>query len=195
MAYDLTQLTILKNEIDPVINLGGHPVTGAYNADAQLAANEMNAFNRSAGASPVAILDYLLRNEYRGENLYGRIAVVADAQQAPIRANNGSITGWSWPTVTLGDANADIQLTLDHVASAKALMRLTDRNSGVEGDLNTAALDAILNALAGGAQNAQCMGPAHKTALKALSDNRQSRANELSLPRTRAADVINARAL
>ena len=185
MAYSDAELTALKNEIDPVLNPGGHPVTGAYNADAQLAAGEVNALNRDAPADPSAILDYLMTNEFRNAAIYGRIAMVAAAQASAVG---------DFGTLPTGASQAQVAIEGRHVAAAQAVLRLTAENASISSALTSTELGNMFDELTTGG-GCECMAIADKTALQALSNNLQSRASELGLPRARAADVENARAL
>ena len=169
-------LEALKSELD-----AGHPDTGPYNADQALASDELNAINRPAVVGAVDVLDYLVENTHRVGSLYGRIAFVA-----------GLARGDDLP---MGNAEASIGTAdLKHIAAAKCLLRFTTEPAPAT-PLSQTAIDSAIDALAGGADNAQCMGPAHKSALQGLVDDLQSRAQELGLGRVRPGDVVAARAL
>lgn len=141
--------------------------------------SDMNLAIYDDTPSSAELLDYLIRNSHRGSNLYGRIAVVADAKPGDL--------------LPLGDAGSDILMSLAHISSAKALLKYAD-GTGAIAPLTDAALDLVINDLAGGGANAQCMGPAHKTAIIGLSQNRKSRLQVLGLSGISVTDVRDSRA-
>lgn len=153
--------------------LAGHPDTGAYNADNQLAADELNAQNRPVPAPAGAILDFCLTETHRentgsdiqATNLYGRIRMVAETTVG------GDPFG-------VGDA-----ITVGQLAAAKTVLRLLD-DSGFALSLAMADIDSALTKC----QGANCFSPPQKSAIVGLSENRQSRAQELNLGRA----IINA---
>lgn len=142
---------------------GGHPTTGAYNADNQLAADELNALNRPAPASVNAVLEYLLEEKYRSSSaegqagkLYGRIVMVSQAS-----------SGGDPFAITSPVAN-------EHIAAANAFLRLLV-------DLDTIdVLDVNIEEMLDSLVEAECIGNNDKTAIQGLAQNVRSRVAELN---------------
>ena len=178
MAIDYAQL-----KID---DAAGHPVTGAFNADPQIAANEWNALNIDGPPDAGGLLQYLLLERFRTGTLYGRIKMVSDSR--PLRAGNS----WEFAPLPLGAADADIVPTQDQVAAACAMIRMVDTDTGFATSLLDSRIDNILNDLAVG--GIEAIGPIDKTAIQGFSQNVQSHANDLGYGRIRAGDIQFARA-
>lgn len=166
--------------------LAGHPVTGAYNIDDQLAANELNALNRPSEAEAAEILQYCLLETSRtnagadlvASNIYGRIKAVAGSAVGADPFNTGRP----------GD-----QLKLEEIHAAEAMLRILGAESGFALSLLDARFDAILEQLA----QCRAMKQGDKTAIQGLSVDQQNRVMELQLGRNRvnADHVTKARAL
>ena len=169
----------LKTEL-----LAGHPDTGAYNVDDQLAADELNAVNRPVAAPAAEILKFCLTTQHRentgsdtsNTNIYGRIAMVAEATEG---------------SNPFGVSPAD-SITVGQIAAAKTILRLLQDDCFA---LDLAGAD--INAALTKCQGANCFSPSDKTALEALSENKQSRAQEIGFgrPSVNAGHVIAARAM
>lgn len=172
----MANLQALKAEL-----LAGHPDTGAYNADDQLAADEINALNRDIDVDSATLLEYCITTEFRGSSIYGRIVAVANAKPGDL--------------LPLGNLGADITLTLGHISSANAFIRFMEPDIDVPVKSDETEFDNMLSAMALGANNAQALGSADKTAIIALSQAKQSRANELNIGRVRKGTVAQARQL
>ncbi|MGI9202661.1 MAG: hypothetical protein ACR2Q3_01555 [Woeseiaceae bacterium] len=162
--------------------LAGHPSTGAYNADDQLAADELNALNRPVPVPAIAILEYCLTETYRensgsdlqATNLYGRVSMVAGSQPG---------------ADPFGVAD---QITVGQVAAAKTVLRLLE-DDGLALSLAIGDIDSALTKC----QGSNCFSPAQKNAIVGLAENKQSRALELDLGRTKinAGHVAHARSI
>lgn len=166
---------VLKNE------LANDPLARGYSGMTdQQAADSLNTADRQVDGPAVgsAIIEYLLTNNHRGENLFGRIAMVAEAK-----------TGDSVP---MDDTETGITMTARMIAGAKALLKYADNENTVP--LSDTTWDDIIQSVAGGGANAQCIGPTHKTALQALGEKTISRAEELGLSNVRPGTVAEARA-
>lgn len=169
----------LKDELT-----AGHPVSGAYNADDTLAAAELNALNRPVASPASDFKNYCLYNLHRenngddttNTNIYGRAVMVAEASAG------SNPFGLSPPD----------SITVGQIAAAKTLVAILD--SETETILSD---DANLDSILTKCQGANVMSPADKTALVALSDNKQSRASEINFgrPKVNATHVATARAL
>lgn len=162
--------------------LAGHPDTGAYNADDQLAADELNVQNRPVPAPPLAILEFCLTETHRENagsdtqqtNLYGRVQMVAE-----------SVAG--------GDPfGVNDSLTVGQIAAAKTILRVL-QDDGLALSLAMAELDSALTKC----QGANCFSTPQKNAIVGLAENKQSRAQELELGRVliNAGHVAYARAI
>lgn len=157
----------------------GHPTAGAYDADAEIAADQINAKNLDAPADPLALLNYCVMNDFRGEPIYGRIALVADSAVGAL--------------LPLDDAEVGITMTIKHIAAAKTFLRFMEPDVQASDALTSAGWDNILNALAGGALNAQCMGPTNKTDIQNLSKDKQSHAQKEGLGVVEPGHILEAR--
>jgi len=164
-------LQALKDEL-----IAGHPTSGAYSVNNQAAANELNALNRVAVASVEALRNYFLLERKGNMALMGRLEYVS---QQSVGAVN-----------PLGDA---VTLTLAHVTACQTMMRITNPGSDFALDLNDARFQSLLDDLAGGT-GCKVIGPADKTAITAMSQNKQSRATELGFGLMREGHIEVARA-
>lgn len=180
MAIDLQ---ILHDEIDPVVNPTGHPVTGAYSLDDATCADELNAFNlpSSVGADPQTIARYLQLETKGGEYLWGRIQIVAE-----------SAVG----SDPIGEATP---LTLEHITSAKAILAILDPGAFRPQliDPNDSRFDTMLSNLGAGS-GCKAIRPADVTAIKAMVDNMANRVQQITngtTSKVRVGEVAQARAL
>ncbi len=178
MAIDYVQLK--ADDAD------GHPVTGAFNVDPQLAADEWNALNIDGPPDSGALLQYLLLERFRTGTLYGRIKMVSDSR--PLRAGNA----WEFAPLPLGASDADIVPTQNQVAAACAMIRMVDTDTGFAVSLLDSRIDNILNDLSNG--GIQAIGPADKTAIQGFSQGVQSHANDLGYGRLSFSNIELARA-
>ena len=162
--------------------LAGHPVTGAYSVDDATAADELNALNISGEIGPEVILEYFIENQHRennggdtqNTNLYGRLVMVAES------AEGGN-------PFSLSPADS---LTVGQIAAAKTILRMLDGDA-YSVNLSNVDVDGAFTKC----QGANVYSTAQKNAIVGLSDNVQSRAQELGFGRVRAQDVTYARAL
>jgi len=175
MSYTPEQLIALKAELDA----NAHPVTGAYNADHQTAADQLNALNIVGDIPTQEMLEYLYVNEKDNLALYGRIAAVAQSSVGDLLPLNGGV---------------DVTLDFNHISSALTLISALRQSEGGNIDLGLAVTTKVLSNLAAG-QGCRAINPGQKTALEALADDRQSRATALDLPRAAGGAVEKARAL
>jgi hypothetical protein len=167
--------------------LAGHPVTGPYDADNQIAANQLNAVNREGPPDPLSLLQYITLERFRTGTLYGRLKMLSDVRK--VRAGNS----YEFVPVPLGAGDADIVPSQEQVAAASALMRYVDTDTEVALSLLDSRIDNILNDL--GPSGAGAISAVDKTAIQGFSQNRQSRVQELNIGFVRVGDVEFARSL
>jgi len=164
--------------------LAGHPDTGPYNANDALAAAELNVVNRPAEGGVLGMLEYLVTNRSRTNtgtditptSILGRLQSVAEG------AVGADLFGATGPT-----------LKLEQIHAAKMFMVLLSSPQVNTFDFLNNEVDAMFTALGGGAGGAKVWKPADITALKGLSTDQQSRAQELGLGRIKTGHVIEAR--
>ena len=166
--------------------LSGHPVTGAYNANNKLAADELNALNRDAPGGVLGMLEYVLKNRSRtnaGTDLtptaiVGRLQSVAEG------------------TVGVDPFGAGQNLTMEHIHAAKMFMLLLRSDPQTTTfDFVNAEVSTMMDILGGGSGNARVWKSGDIDALKGLSQNKQSRASELGWRKIQEGDVEYARTL
>ena len=159
---------------------GSHPVSGAYNADDQLAADQLNAYNIAAPASSFSVLEYCFTEKYRtgpaegaATQIYGRIAMLAGAA---VGSDPYGIADSVIPT---------------QVGAAATFLRMLQDQETL--DLGATHVDEILDRLSAG----NAMGPNDKTALIALMDNKINRLEQIDFGRLKvnATHVAHARAI
>lgn len=166
--------------------LAGHPVTGAFDADDQIATNEWNAKNRVAEGGVLGMLNYLAKNRSRtntgtdltATSIVGRLKSVAEALVGddPFGATGNT-------------------LTMEHIHAAKMFIILLASPQVNTFDFVSAEVTAMMDALGGGSGNAKVWKAADIDALKALSQNQQSWSVEQGHGLMRVGYVEQARAL
>ena len=157
----------LKDEL-----AAAHPVTGAYNADDDLAAEEVSAFNVAVEVTAQDFLRYCVENNYRTNNgqdtaqtnIYGRIKMVSEAVDGADVFGQG---GGTPPEVSVGQ-----------IAAAKTLIAF------MESDLAVLGADAQVDGAITKMQGADAISSAQATAIKALGDNKTNRAEEIGFGRS-----------
>jgi len=172
MSYTQSQVDTLATE------LSTDPLTRGYAGmtDAQKVTS-LNAVDRDGPHDPTALLQYLTLERFRTGTLYGRLQLVAGAR--PVRAG----AGWGIAPLPIGAADADITVTQDQIAAAQALLRYVDTDTTAAVTLLDSRITSILDDLGpSGAGGCEAIGGGDKTAIQALSQNQQSRAQELGLP-------------
>ena len=171
----------LKSELT-----AGHPDTGAYNASNSIAADELNAVNRPAEGGTERMLNYCAKNRSRTNNgadtvslpLLGRLQLVADAALGSdpfgttVAANQVTREMKTWAYTFLEVIRSPTLLTVDFIDT--------------EVDFGYTAL---------GPGQAVVWKDPDITALKAFSQNQQSRAQELGFGVVHEGDVEYARSL
>lgn len=162
----------LRTELDD------DPLVRGYSGmdDAAAAVDINDIFYRPAVASIETLRNYFLLERKNSMALMGRLKIVSD-----------SAVGAD----PLGDT---LSLTLEHITAATTMFLIVTPSSVFSLDLNDSRFDQLLNYLAGGS-GAKVISPGDKTAIQALSENQQTRANELGLGRVREGTVAQARAL
>lgn len=171
MGCNSMDIVALKAELD-----AGHPISGPYNADDATAAAELNVLNRAAKAAIAAMRDYFLLERKGGVPLMGRLEIVATE-----------------PVGTVDSLGDGVTTTLAHKTAAMTLLRILNPSSDFAIDVNDSRFIALLDDLA--ATGAKVIAPADKTALEAMSNNKQSRGAELGFGKVGHADVEDARKL
>lgn len=139
-----------------------HPVSGPWNADDQLAADQGNALNFDAPAERLEILELLTLTRFRGSFVYGRIEMMSEAKSGDlVPLGSGSPPS---------DITADIQM----ICAAKSLLKFADLDVISTKSFTDTDFDSMLNKLALGASQAQCFDINVKSGLQSLSTNKQS---------------------
>ena len=154
----------LKTTLD-----GGHPVTGAYDADAVIAAGQLNAANMDGETRLTDIMTYLVLTFKDDSSLYGRIQIVAD----------GSV----------GDSPFGVTLTMSHVTACKAAVATI--RSGI--DSSFASTNSALGTLVGHVIGSGAVDVAHGVAIQNMSKNLRSHAATHGLGNVRPGEVAMAR--
>lgn len=170
------QYLILKTEL-----LAGHPITGAYNADDALAADQLNAVNEPNANSLESMINYMLTIKHKtGQG--------ADTTYTPVIGRMISVA----ESVLGGDPfgrGAGNEVNLQQIHACKTLVLLIQSGKLIDMDFTNANLPM------GYLNGAGVISPAHKTALEDLSKNQISRAREIGLPKVWPGDVEYARTL
>lgn len=147
--------------------LAGHPVTGAYNADDDLAAAELNAVNRPALSLLTDVMQYIIERNHRTQQgtdttyttILGRLYHAAESAVGDDPFGRG----------------AGNELTLIHLHACKFFKAI----------FQSPQIDSLdysdTNLPTGQVNGAGVWSTAHATAIEALSDNQISRAQELGL--------------
>ena len=159
-----------------------HPVTGLpYDADDTTAKNQLNEVNIEGDSNPVDLLRYLILNRYRSNagtdltatSLYGRIVHLA-----------GSVAGDD----TFGSGTL---VTMEQIHSAMSFISGAESavGSGNAVTMGSTDMQAMLNDMV----QAEVFGPADRTAIKAMGDNKQSRGTQIKVGRVKLGDIQNAR--
>ena len=173
------QLATLKAEL-----LAGHPDTGAYDADPQLAANQINETNRPGDGDPNELIRYVWFERYRTNS-------GTDLAQAYIYGRIVHAAGQGVGSNPFG-ADPVISLTLDQLASLCTFMNIIE---GIQRGVPVSLGDTRLRNMLADIRDTGAMSNGDKNAIEALANNEQSRASEIGLPRVRAVDVQSARDL
>lgn len=180
----MANLTALKTEIDT------DPLTRGYAGmtDAQVAA-DINTVNRPDTVSIEEVLKFLILdnvhstngNDTQDRSLWQRMKEVVSLAEVPT-----SGTADPWGSTEIGNVS--------EIQQAKTHTLFDFFTLSAQGSLPVDLTNSNFKVYLAGAQAAGCMSTAQETALLALSDNLQSRAQELVLGKVRTADVTAARA-
>ena len=128
---------------------------------------ELHLLQFDVAPNPIAMLDYMIGNRFRQQNIYGRVVAVAQATHGDV--------------LPLGSGGANITIDFKHKVAAIAFLKFVDPAfAGPTLPLTNTTVDSLLDDIGAGAGNAQCMGGTDKTALLGLSQNRESRAMQLA---------------
>ena len=148
-------------------------------------ADDMNLVNREAEGGTIGMLSYLLKNRSRTNlgddivaiSIYGRLQTVAESN--------------------IGDdpfgIGAAAQLTREHIYSAKMFIALINSPQLSTMDFVNSEVTIMLDILAGSSGNGRVWKTGDVTAIKALSENQQSRASELGISKVREGNIQEAR--
>ncbi len=161
----------------------GHPDTGAYSANDATAASELNAPNRPANNQLGEMLKYLISKKHRTNQgvdttytpILGRIHHIA-------RSNTGDDP---FGRASGGYSGLDAQ----HIHACKSFIVLFESQHLSDLDFDDANLPY------GFVEASGAWSTTHTSALKALSQNQRSRAEEIGLGHIDKEDVTIARAL
>ena len=174
------KLQTIKTEIDT------DPLVRGYGAMSDLAvADDMNLVYRDAEGGISGMLRYCFENKSRTNNgtdttatsLLGRLTVVSESSAG---------------TDPMGTTT---NLTQQNVHNAKALLAILLSPHLDTVDFVNTEIVGLLENMSGGAGNAKVWKTADVDAIKALSQNQQSRGMELGVGRVREGGVASARAL
>lgn len=152
--------------------LAGHPDTGAYNVDNQLAADELNAINRPANGGIDGMVTYMVTNRNRTNDgndtkvttLMGRLKHVAESNVGDDPFDRG----------------VGFEIDLEQKNAAQMFVAVLENSQLNTLDFEDTEIDVAYTALNSAASHAGVWTPADITALKGLSQNQQSRASEIS---------------
>lgn len=164
--------------------VSGHPTTGAYSADNQTAADQMNAPNLPADGSVGEFVRYLAINRSRSND-------GADTQVTAMLGRLLHVAESAVGSDPFGRIVFALSLEQKHAAMMFAGM-IGNPNLGAL-DFNDGEIDAAFSAL-GQAGGAEVWKNADIAALKALSNNLQSHATQQGVGRVTARMVERARA-
>ena len=172
--------------------LAGHPDTGAYNANDQLAADELNAVNRPVDVTIDIILKFLLLDNVHstdGTDTQDRAIWTRMKDVVALAVTPTAAVANPWGSSSLG--------TITEIQQVKTHQLLNFFTLTAQGDLPVNLTDTKFRVYVAGAQAAGCMSEAQETALNGLGDNMISRGAELSLGRNHISHshVETARAL
>ncbi|MCP4002180.1 MAG: hypothetical protein GY727_14820 [Gammaproteobacteria bacterium] len=171
-------ITGLKTEIDT------DPLTRGYVAMTDLqVADDMNLVNREAYGGIDGMLKYVVENMYRTNDsgdttktsILGRLVAVSESMVGADPFDSGHI------------------LTLSHIHAAKMFMYILNNTNVSTLDFVNTEVDGMVVSLNGAANNAGVWSIPDGNALKALSQNQQSRAQELGFGKIREGNVWEAR--
>jgi len=174
------RIATIKSEIDT------DPLVRGYSgmSDIQVA-NDMNTSYRNAEGGVDRMLKYVTENRSRtsagtdltATSIYGRLHAVAEGTEG------------------IDPFGAGQNLTMEHIHAARGFLAILSSPTITPVDFVNTELIAMMDVLGGGAGNARVWKLADIDALKAFSQNQQSRAVELGLGVVQVADVTAARAL
>ncbi len=171
-------IEILKTEIDI------DPLVRGYAAMTDLeVANDMNLINRDADGGVTGMLEYVVENMYRTNesgdttktSILGRLVTVSESAVGADPFDSGHI------------------LTMVHIHAAKMFVYIMSNTNVSTLDFVNTEVDGMIVSLNGAASNAGVWSVPDGNALKALSQNQQSRGNELGIGKVRTGHVVEAR--
>ena len=155
------------------------------------AAADLNAVLYDAPANSSELLDYLMNTVHRRGTLYGRLVMVATHQQ---RYNGTDV---AYAQLPLGATGNMRNVTGENMSDAATLLAAAEGGRFDAGVVMTStAMSAVLDSVGAGARGCQVMDASHVAAIKALSsaaEKRQSRAQQLGLPKVEEGHVRMAR--
>lgn len=157
----------------------GHPLTGAYNVDNQLAADQLNAVNRPNVRAARDVFEYFLSRQHRTNQ-------VADTTYTTLLGRLVDVTR----SVVGGDPfgrGVGNELNMQQLHGCISLLEWLRR-----ADSSVETTDANLRL--GYVNGAGVISPGQVTEIEALSQNQISRAQELGLGHIDSQDVAAARA-
>lgn len=171
----------LKAELD-----AGHPDTGAYSLVDATAADELNAINRPAESGTERMLNYCIKNRSRTNN-------GADTVALPLLGRLHLVAEGALGSDPFGTGVAANQVTREMKSWAKTFLDLL--TSPTLGTMDFLDTEVDFGYVALGPGNGVVWKDPDILALKAFSQNQQSRAQELGFGAVKVADVTLARAI
>ena len=170
---------------------GGHPDTGAYDADDATAAGELNAVNRPNDVTIADMIKFLLLdNTYKeddGTDTQDRAILTRMRDVVAMSTTPTEATANPWGSTAIG--------TITEIQQIKTHQLVDYFTLYAQGDLPVDLSDSNFQVYVAGATGAGCMSSTQQTALLALGDDLQSRAHEIGLGFVRVGYVAQARAL
>ncbi len=171
-------IAVLETEIDTDPLARGY----ATMTDLEIAA-DMNLVNRHAAGGLTGMLEYIVENMYRTNesndttktSILGRLITVAESAIGGDPFDSGHI------------------LTMEHIHTAKMFVYILSNTNVSTLNFADTEIDGMIVSLNGAASNAGVWSIPDGNALKALSQNQQSRAQELGLRKIREGNVQEAR--
>ena len=170
---------------------GGHPDTGAYDADDAIAAGELNAVNRPSDVTIADMIKFLLldntHNADDGDDTQDRAILTRMRDVVALAVTPTGAVANPWGSTSIG--------TITEIQQIKTHQLVDYFTLYAQGNLPVDLADTNFQVYVAGAVSAGCMSSTQQTALLALGDDLQSRAAELGFGRPRTGDVTRARAL
>ena len=167
----------------------GHPDTGAYDADDATAAGQLNAVNRPANVDIADLIKFLLMdNTYKaddGDDTQDRAILTRMRDVVAMATTPTDAAANPWGSTSIG--------TITEIQQIKTHQLVDYFTLYAQGNLPVDLSDSNFQVYLAGAEASGCMSATQETALLALGNNLQSRAEEIGLGFVYPGHVQNAR--